>query len=488
MGGVKNLGEKVVSPETWVIIMKDEKPKLHRKKKKDRMEDAIYMRHHRGMSIDAIALELGVSRRTVQRWLISHDDDASSKKRQDTVLKDNRGRPPVYPLGTEKRVIDLKLENQKRRATTVHRLLNEELMVTNAPCPSLTTVRRWLRKHGLSSVEREGRTGYVKFARERPNDLWQVDIAGVQTVGHLGKLYLFAILDDCSRYIVAARYFRDQKGINLLRLLRDALEEYGCPNQILSDNGRQFRSVLDSLGTKYVRFLKLIGVEAIFAKPYHPQTKGKLERWFGTVKTSFLPEARYKVEENPGTFLPEFNDMLARWIHWYNNEKAHRSLPGRGAPASVYFMHPERVHKPLRVTMDWDRWFLVEGTRKVSKYNTISYKNETIQIPPGHASCKVEVLESEGRIEVYHGDECLVVHEVNLEYMDIRAKKFERMVAANGNFKYEGNDYRLGGLLSGKKVLIKELDQGRKIAVYLDNVLVEEFLKKPKKVKKRKRT
>lgn len=138
--------------------------------------------------------------------------------------------------------------------------------------------------------------------------------------------------------------------------------------------------------------------------------------------------------------------------------------------------------------MDWDRWFLVAGTRKVSKYNTISYKNETIQIPPGHAGCKVNVLESEGRIEVYHGDDCLVIHEVNLEYMKTRAKKFERKVSANGYFKYDGNGYRLGGLLSGKKVIIKELDQGRKIVVFLDGMLVEEFIKKPKNVKKQKRT
>ena len=460
--------------------MNDKKPKLKRKKKWDKKEDAIHMKHHLGMSIAEIAMELGVSRRTVQRWLSSHDVEKRSMKRPEVLNGDERGRPRVYPAWIEEKVLELKRENMRRHATTIHRMLKEHIEASGMQCPSLSRVRKWLHENGLGGVEKVSRTGYVKFARDRPNDLWQVDIAGVQTVGHLGQLYLFALIDDCSRYIVAARYFREQKGINLLRTLRDALEEYGCPNQVLSDNGRQFRAVIDSAGTKYERLLKMTGVEPIFSKPYHPQSKGKLERFFGTVKTSFLSEARFQVEKDPSISLPGFNEMLGKWINWYNNEKPHRSLPGRGSPAGVYFSSEKRVHKPLKVEMNWHRWFLVEGTRKVSKYNTISYKRETIQLPPGHAGCKVEVLESDCRFEVYHDDDCLAIHEVDLELIDIKAKKFKRKVARNGNIKYKRNEYYVGPILSGRDVFVREIDQGLKIAVYHEGKLVEEFDKKEK--------
>lgn len=67
--------------------------------------------------------------------------------------------------------------------------------------------------------------------------MWQIDIAGVQTIGHLQKLYLIAILDDCSRFIVAAKYFKIQKGVNVVQVVRDAIIAHGRPNQILADNG-----------------------------------------------------------------------------------------------------------------------------------------------------------------------------------------------------------------------------------------------------------
>lgn len=270
----------------------------------------------------------------------------------------------------------------------------------------------------------------------------------------------------------------------MLRTLRTALEEYGRSRQVLADNGTQFRNAIGELGTKYSKFLYMVDVEAIFARARHPQTKGKLERWFGTAKQSFLGEARFHVEQHPETTLAEFNNLLDEWIRWYNNDKPHRSLENNTNPAKIYFKHPKRIHRPLISEIDWDRWFLVTGTRKVSKYNTISYKKETIQLPPGHAGCKVEVLESEGRVEVYHKDDCLVSHEFNIDYEKVREKRFQRKVKANGYIAYRGVDYYAGGILSGKTIIVRELDQGKKIAIYLDGNLVFDCDKKKKRVKR----
>lgn len=139
-------------------------------------------------------------------------------------------------------------------------------------------------------------------------------MAGVQSVGHLKKLYLIALLDDCSRFIVAAEYFKNQKGLNVIKVIRDGVVAYGRPNQILADNGTQFRNLVGELGTKYTKLLEHLGIEPIFAKPNHPQTKGKLERWFGTVKQLFLVEIRREIIEKPLYTLAEFNRMFKKWV------------------------------------------------------------------------------------------------------------------------------------------------------------------------------
>ena len=83
------------------------------------------------------------------------------------------------------------------------------------------------------------------------------------------------------------------------------------------------------MGTRYSRLLESLGIKPIFAKPYHPQTKGKLERWFGTVKQMFLIEARFHVKNNPECTLADFNQMLEDWVSWYNTELLVYSIRGQ---------------------------------------------------------------------------------------------------------------------------------------------------------------
>ena len=77
-------------------------------------------------------------------------------------------------------------------------------------CPYISLVRKHLAAEGLNTKEKD-RTIYIKFVRDAPNNLWQIDIAGGQTVGQLGKLYLPTAIDDCSRFVVAARHARTRK-------------------------------------------------------------------------------------------------------------------------------------------------------------------------------------------------------------------------------------------------------------------------------------
>ena len=121
---------------------------------------------------------------------------------------------------------------------------------------------------------------------------------------------MIALLDDCLRFVVVAQYFKEQSATMVISVVRDAVLAYGRPNQIVADNGTQFKNILGDLITKYSKLLESLGIKPIFARPCHPQTKGKLERWFKTVKQMFLFEARYHVKNHPECTFTKFRSMF----------------------------------------------------------------------------------------------------------------------------------------------------------------------------------
>ncbi|MEJ2248598.1 MAG: DDE-type integrase/transposase/recombinase, partial [Candidatus Lokiarchaeota archaeon] len=372
-----------------------------------------------------------------------------------------------YPENIYTRIVELKKEVPKRSAPMVYRILEEEF---RNPVPSVSTIRKYIKTQGLTTIHRERSRGYKRFQREKPNDLWQIDIAGVQTVGHLGELYLIAVIDDCSRFVVAGQYFTDQKGLNVIKVLRNAILGYGRPNQILADNGTQFRNLIGELGTKYTRLLESMDIEPIFAAPNHPETKGKLERWFNTIKTMFLPEARHYIQQHPECSLMEFNQSLLKWIQWYNTKKSHRGLPNKGPPGKIYFQKEKRIFRPLKANINWNRWLHELAERKVSKYNEISYKSQKFKVPSGYVGTRIEVIEYEEKLVLYYKENLLITHPYQVP---IQRKRKTRKITHNGNISYSGKYYSIDYKLAGRTVEVQEINNGNDLLVYLDGVLLK---------------
>ena len=72
---------------------------------------------------------------------------------------------------------------------------------------------------------------------------------------------------------MAAEYFKNQKGTTIFKIIRDGVMAYGRPNQILADNGTQFKNLVGELGTKNTKLLENLDIKPIFSKPRHPETK-----------------------------------------------------------------------------------------------------------------------------------------------------------------------------------------------------------------------
>lgn len=436
-------------------------------KKLNLREDVVNLYFNRRLTAREIAEITGKSIRTIYRWLnvTKHAELVDPQKKKPKQIRKKK-----YHVDIFIRIKELKEELPVRTAVHIQRIIQKEYPHTT---PSISTIRKYLADHGYSKKNQYHRKGYIVFERSKPNDLWQIDIAGVQTIGHLGKLYLIALLDDCSRFIPAAFYAKDEKTMRIIALLRQAFIEYGRPNQILADNGTQFKNVIGELRTRYSRLLRTVGVEPIFARPRHPQTKGKLERWFGTVNQMFLLEARYYVKQHLGMNLSQFNEMFQKWLQWYNFKKPHRSLPQNCAPAKIYFKKSPRIYRPLEIAVNWDRWMAESFTRKVTKTNFIAYEGVQLAVPPGYAGMKIEVLHFQDRIELYNKENKLITHPRSPIYLNIGKKGTTRKIAKNGTIGYGGIYYSIDYKLRGESVNIQESNSGELLLIYLKDKLIK---------------
>jgi len=434
----------------------------------DPIEMAFVLRYQRNWTLSAIAGYLSVSRKTAERYIGLYEDKGS---RYWTGTRGRKAQPRKY--GDEVRLLikQYKEEVPDRSAVTIHDLMQQR---ARGEHPSIETIRRIIRDLGLSHGKPRDRVGYVKFERQFPNDLWQIDFKGEDYFGHLGKLSLLAIIDDCSRFVIAARWYPEQDEANVILLLRDAFTQHGLPNEIISDNAAQFKTLQGEPLTRYCRLLALVGVRVLFHAPNHPQTKGKLERWFGTVMAKFVPEARRLIESNPHMTLAEFNEKFAEWLEWYNHRHRHSSLNGQ-APAKVYTEHPNRVSRALKIDIRWDAWIANVEERKVNKQNIISIEGKKYILPPGHAGMRVRVRKLENQYEIYSGDTLV---DTILKVPESSASKGveTRTVANNGYFKFKRRAYYVGYQHAGMIVKIQLSPTGKEIFVFHDDVLLARMM------------
>lgn len=437
--------------------------------KVDVIETAHVLRVQQGWSVEKIARHFSVGRGTVHRWLRLYEDPAS-RYWKGTRFK--RVRKAKHGAEIEATIKRLKEEVPERSAATIHELMEDQL---GPSCPSVETIRRRLRKMGYSRGKPRDRKGYGKYVREFPNDLWQLDFKGWDYMQGLGKVYLLTIIDDHSRFVIAARWYKTDEEAHVIDLLREAFGKYGLPNEILSDNGSQFRGINENQVTRYERLLAMLGVKVIHHSPNHPESKGKIDRFFGTISSKFVPEIRYLLSKNPHMTLAELNEIFDKWIRKFNAKHKHRSLAWN-IPEAIYLNHPKRVFRPLVVHVDWDSWIVRPVSRKVSKQNFVHVEGHVLPLPPGHAGLHVEVRRYEDRYEVFSGD-TLVDTFYKASMKDEKSGIASRKVTDTGTFKYKRKAYYVGYKNAGKIIKVQEAINGKDLLVYDGDDLIARISK-----------
>jgi len=250
--------------------------------------------------------------------------------------------------------------------------------------PSLSTLYRALRARGLDDRGAPVRRDHRAYGFELAGDCWQGDVmhgpALCSVDGRRRKTYLIAILDDATRLICHAEFYLAENLVSLKDCLKQALLKRGVPVRFYFDNGKIFRSRL------MLQIAARLGIHLIHTRPYRPQGRAKLERWFRTVRMSFLR----RLDINRIDDLAALNRLLFAWIEGEYHVRPHRGID-RETPLDRWMRLSGGI-RSLPQEIDLERLFMSETTRRVGKDGTLSLHGKRFEAGPNFIGQKVTVL------------------------------------------------------------------------------------------------
>jgi len=274
--------------------------------------------------------------------------------------------------------VALKKENPARTAAQVTRILRAQA----GWAPSERTVQRLFERLELNRPAAAAAPAvFGRFEADRCNEIWTGDaLHGPVIAGR--KTYLFAFIDDRSRAVMAARFGFSEDTVRLAAALRPALASRGVPESAFVDNGSAF---VDSW---LLRACAVLGIKLIHSTPRRPQGKGKIERFFRTVRGQFLAEITPEIAGQISG-LAELNKMLAAWVETVYHLTPHTET---GQPPLRRWQDGIPVPLPLPSPAQLREAFLWSEHRTVTKTATVSLHGNTYQVDQVLAGRKVELV------------------------------------------------------------------------------------------------
>ena len=188
--------------------------------------------------------------------------------------------------------------------------------------PSSSTVQSILRRHGHTADSADvHHQPYVRFERDAPNSLWQMDFKGHFPTSS-GRCHPLTVLDDHSRFSVVLHACANERGNTVQTHLTAAFRRYGMPERILSDNGPPWGVDGGHSYTPLVVWLIRLGITPLHGRPYHPQTQGKEERFHRTLHVEVLRNRIFRDLEHVQSHFEAWRDV-------YNLERPTRRSTSR---------------------------------------------------------------------------------------------------------------------------------------------------------------
>ena len=255
-----------------------------------------------------------VSRTSLDRWVRAWRTGGF-----DALVPTPANAEPRTPAAVLDLAAALKRENPGRTAVQVAAILNE-----HAPgsAPSPRTLQRLFARLGLNTrPDVTPAAAFGRFEADTPNQIWTGDaLHGPVVAGR--KAYLFAFLDDHSRLLTGYRWCHAEDTLRLEAALRGGLESRGLPQVVYLDNGAAMVS------GQLLRALAVLGIRLVHSRPGRPQGRGKIERFFRTVRGQFLVELTADALADPAGLggpdgLRRLNDLFTAWVETVYHHRVH---------------------------------------------------------------------------------------------------------------------------------------------------------------------
>jgi transposase InsO family protein len=261
--------------------------------------------------------------------------------------------------------------------------------------PALSTTHAILRRHGRVAPP-GGTPGqpYRMFEREAPNLLWQMDFKGHVPLSRGGACHPLTIVDDHSRYAVCLAACGDEQTRTVQAQLERTFRCYGLPESLFVDNGSPWGDPAGEPFTRLGVWLLKLGIGIIHSRPYHPQSRGKNERFNRTLKAEVFAM-------RPFGRLIDVQRAFDQWRLVYNLERPHEAL-GQEVPASRY--RPSERAMPDRLPkIEYDEHEIVRAVATSKNY--ISFKGRMWSVPQAFRGERVAIRQQtiDGQYGVFFG-------------------------------------------------------------------------------------
>jgi transposase InsO family protein len=311
--------------------------------------------------------------------------------------------------GTPQSVVDEVVRLKQERPQRSNQHIAELVKHTINHTLSVSTVRNILIKHDCYQHAQRERRSFSRLENHitKSGQMLQMDTCEGAWLAGYRRVYLIAVMDAYSRYLVGYQWVDTDSAWNNILVLRSVITQYGVPELLYTDNASFFKVIRhdksiyqrhkpqDEYETTIARIMRDLGAALITHKPYEPQGKGRIERFFQFMQSRFIGE-------HTAPTLEELNTQFARWLVWYHTKHVIKTI---GCAPKDRF-NPNGF-KPIPEDLNLERIFSYQYTRKIDKYNSFTFEGNRYSID-SRIGCfvafTVELFVTDKTIAVYHSN------------------------------------------------------------------------------------
>jgi putative transposase len=319
-----------------------------------------------------------VSRSTLEKWINDYKKAGYRLEGLYPQARKDKGQPRALSSSLRLAIKELKKECPDLKVPALITCLRHKKLIGADERINSGTLYRYLHSEELTKIN-EDAVDKRHFEAAHPNEIWQSDVMHgpyVRAENKSRKSYLIAIIDDHSRLIVHSQFYLNETRESFLDCLRQAILKRGIPQKLYIDNGSCFKALhLEQVAAQ-------LGIAIKHSRPYIPQGRGKIERWFKFVRDSFVAISE---QTNTPDKLDLLNHNFSEWVEEYNN-RVHATT--KQSPYQRYRAGLECVRPAPKALMDYFRQI---EFRRVKKDRTVRLMGTLFEVPVALIDRQVEL-------------------------------------------------------------------------------------------------